>query len=801
MAVFDSDSLAKIKEEMLKARKARHRRLLVIVSNDFSRLVLGALEVLYELEKIYPKGTKGLYTYHMFFEDGVERKRLFEKGLSGNYEFEYVSYHMLDRILGRTYKIAVIDLLNNLEPNDIGRLMGVVEGGGLYLFLMPQFETLFKIVTRFQSNLVTAQYTIKDLRRFFEKRFVKKLMEHNGIAIYDADRGFFVKSFPPVKVKPYRPYELKVPQQSRIPRKVYKLALTQDQINVLDIMGNFYKKLDEGKLVFVLTADRGRGKSSAIGLALGGLAHKLRRAKGRTRIIVTAPNEANVQEVFKFAVRALEVFKHKVDVVEKEGFIVGLYAKGIDIEYLKPIVASKTKCDIIAVDEAASIHVPMLFSILKNHDKVVFSSTIHGYEGAGRGFSIRFLKRLKEMSGIQIYEYEMKEPIRYAGEDPIELWAFDTLLLDAEPAKLDEKDLKAILEKNVTYYKPDLEKFFLENEEELRQFFGIYIMAHYRNNPNDLGIMMDAPHHFVRALKTPSNKIVVSLELAEEGAMDEEIAKESARGAWIMGNIIPDRIIKHYKLVDFGRLKGVRIVRIATHPQAMRKGLGSEALKNLEEEAKNKGYDWVGAGFGVTRELLNFWVKNGYIPVHMSPERNPVSGEYSIIVLKPLNDTARKYVDVISWEFKRKLLGSLTEPYHDLDPETAKMILDVTPSKNVSLKMGLLQKARFLTYAWSDMTLENCMDVVSMVARHMFLSERKPELTDFQKKLLITKVLQAKSWRVACQELRIAPPIAMKEMKNIARKLSVTYLGVDNEESALEYFYLDIDKAIRGESR
>lgn len=800
MTVFVKEHLEEIREEILKAKKARHRRMLVIMSDDTPRLVIGALEVLQALKNVLGNEAKLVYAYHAFFEDGVERKRMFEKGIASMYQTEYVSYHVLDKILGKTYNAAVIDLLNNLEPNDIGRLMGVVEGGGLYILLMPSLDTLFKTITRFRSNLLTPQYTIKDLRTYFEKRFVKKLMEHSGIAVYDADRTVFIKRFPKEKIRSYKPSPISFPEKSKIPRKVFQLALTQDQVNVLTIMGNFYKKIEDKKIVFVLTADRGRGKSSAIGLALGGIAHKLRRAKGRCRIIVTAPNETNVQEVLRFAARALAVLKHKVDIEEKEEYIIGVYAKGIEIEYHKPLVASKAKCDIIAVDEAASIHVPMLFSILKNHNKIIYSSTVHGYEGAGRGFSVRFLKRLRNMDDVEIYEYEMSEPIRYASEDPIEKWAFDTLLLDAEPARLDETDLKYISEKKVEYYIPDLEKFFLEDEEELRQFFGIYIMAHYRNNPNDLGIMMDAPHHFVRALKLPSSKIVVSLELAEEGLMVEEIAKESAKGAWIMGNIIPDRIIKHYKLIDFGELKGIRIVRIATHPEVMGRGLGSLALKLLEEEARSKGYDWIGAGFGVTRELLNFWLKNGYTPVHMSPERNPVSGEYSIIVVKPLNEKSKGFIDIISWEFKKKVLGSLTEPYHDLNLESAKMILESTPTRDVELEMSTLQKARFLTYAWSDMTLENCVDVMSLLARHYFMSNKKPDLTDFQKKLLIAKVLQAKSWRVACNDLEVAPPIAMKEVKNIARKFSETYLGVKSEEEALRFFFLKLEDIIQEEA-
>ncbi len=793
-AVITSTAIDEIIKELKKAKVSRHRRIIVLIGDDDSRLITACLEILDAIYKHFRnKGAKLLYIYHAFYEDGTVRKRMFESTLTIPYVVEYIPYHETERVLGQTYSLAIVDLMNNIEPNDVGRISGIVEGGGLYIFLMPNFKTLMNIVTRFQSNLLTPQYDENSLRRFFEQRFINKLLEHNGIAIYDTEKKTFVKRFGRTRITRFRRHELVFPRKPKIPLKVFSLAITQDQVNVLSLLDEFYRKADE-KLVLVLTADRGRGKSSVIGLGLGGLAHKLRKAKGRCRVIVTSPSELNVQEVFRFAKIALETLGHEIRVEERGGRIIAIRSKAIDIEYYPPLHALKRRADIIAVDEAASLHVPMLFAILKRFDKIIYSSTIHGYEGAGRGFSVRFLGSLRKLSGIKILEYEMDEPIRYAKNDPIEKWIFNTLLLDAEPAELSEEDFTMVEQGEIEYYIPSLEKFFLENEEELRQFFGIYIMAHYRNNPNDLGIMMDAPHHFVRALRLKNGKIVVSLELAEEGPLLGKIAYESAKGAWIMGNIVPDRLIKHYKLIDFGKFKGIRVVRIATHPEVMRKGLGSKALEMLEEEFREKGYDWIGAGFGVTKELLNFWIKNGYIPVHMSPERNPVSGEYSVIVIKPLREEVYKYIEVIAWEFKKKILGSLPEPYHDLDPRTVIMLVKSTPKKKYLSNLSIFQIARFMSYAWGEMTLENCMDVMVELSKRYFFEKGDDELTILQKLLLITRVLQAKSWRVTCEELGISPPSAMEEVRKAAKILSRLFLDVASEKDAERFLYLSLER-------
>jgi len=778
---------------------SNHRRLIVLSGSRDEDLIEAAAHVLkaYVREAAPGRVLSMLYAYHAFYSDGVRRRELFDKvveEIDSRFNIEFIPYHESVRAMGATYDIAVLDLINNLEPNDLGKLVGVVRGGGILVFLTPPLSSWENVVTRFQELLLTHKYGVESLRHIFVRRFIKKLMEHDGIMIYDVDSHKLIKA-PRIfkEVKRFRGRTIVIPERTKFPKKVYGLALTQDQVNVLRVLEGLYSKLEKGeRLSIVITADRGRGKSCAVGIGIATLAHKLRRAKGRARIIVTAPNEANVQSLFQLVVKTLKTLRYNVDVEEKDGMMVGVKAKGIEIIYLTPLESVRRNADIIAVDEAAGLQVPMLYAIHRRFSKAIFSSTIHGYEGAGRGFSVRFLGLLRKDPSTIVIEYEMEEPIRYANDDPIERWLFDTLLLDAEPAPLNKEDLEFVDKMKVEYYVPRLEEFFLEKDDELRQFIGIYVMAHYRNNSNDLGMMMDAPHHTVRALRLPTGKIVTSIELAEEGEIPRDMAIELAKGAWIAGNIIPDRYIKHYRILGFGELIGWRIVRIATHPSVMRRGLGSYALKKVEEEASRRGYDWVGAGFGVNRELLRFWLKNDYVPIHISPDRNPVSGEYTVIVVKPLNETARKYVTRANKEFRIKLINSLHEPYHDLDIHVARMLLTSIDSAVIEgYKPNLtdVQIGRVITYAWGQMTVENCMDVVTELAKTYFYraANDRPQLSEIEELILIVRVLQAKSWKVSCQQLNVAPPYMMSELRNIIKKLATHFLGV-SERDFSKYF-------------
>ncbi len=766
----------------------RFRALIVISGSDPEFMgKLSARAILY-YERSYRKHTRdlrkeitvlqGLYVFHDEFPEAVYMKKVFEtlmEDKSRNTKIKYAVYEISERFLGSTFDILIMDLTKDLKPNDLGRLIGIVRGGGLIVLLIPKWDEWDNFMTIFKRNLTVPQFPSP--RHVFIKWVKRKLLEHDGIAIYDADNQRVLKNFNLLTEYVEERKKIEYPRESLFPRSVYEQALTQDQVKVIKLLEILYEKPKRGrKKVIIITADRGRGKSCAVGIGAVGLILLLSKIKPRVRVLVTAPAPSNVQSLMMLAKQTLDRHGLKYKEFRREGYTIELRGDRFSIEYWEPISIPRLRGDIVIVDEAAGISVPMLYRIWESYGRLVFSTTIHGYEGAGRGFSVRFMSRVKSDPKTVLYKYEMTEPIRYSSKDPIERWQFDTLLLDAEPAELEQEDLKYIEEKRFKYiaYDPGY-LFSSEGEEELRQLFGIYVLAHYRNEPDDLGMIADAPHHIVRAVKLPTGKIVCALQIAVEGPIERERAIELLKGGKIPGNIIPDRFLKHQRIMEFADTRGWRIVRIATHPDVQGKGIGTWALSQVLKEAREKGLDWVGAGFGVNEQLLKFWIKSGFYTVHISPDRNPVSGEYTVLVIHPLSNRVKEIIKVAVKEFKNKLLNSLAINYDDLEIEVARLMLEqgepAIAIDNVPRNLfTLIQVDRLWIYCQGPMTFEAAADLMSLIAKIYWLMPRdkRPRLTRAQEYILIGKALQGRSWEDMAHILRVKSKYIMEEARNIA---------------------------------
>ncbi|ABW01474.1 tRNA(Met) cytidine acetyltransferase TmcA [Caldivirga maquilingensis] len=759
--------------------KANHRRMVVLVGSSDDAVAESAVEVVKLFLDITGMGN-GIYLYQPEYGDARNRLRVFTDSM-GNIRFKPIPFKDTKLLLGQTLDYAVVDLFNDLKPNDIGRVGSVVRGGGIYVLLMPPVDKWLNSITKFQLKLITPPHKPEEIRQYLKSRFWRSLINGEGVSIYDTDESRFIKPPQPINVQEVSQTQLSIPSVKGKAIEVYKLAKTQDQVNVISMLEGMVN--EKGKVNAVIIADRGRGKSAAVGLAVSLIGHRLRRRRGVARIVVTAESPDNAETLMEFAKRGFEELGYDVEVSRTGSNIVGLSTRGIYVDYYKPypLMSLQRPIDLVVVDEAAMMPLPILYGIHNRFTRVIYSTTIHGYEGAGRGFSVRFLKYLRGRRGIRVLEYEMTEPIRYARDDPIERWLFKTFLLDAEPAHIDEDDLKLVNEGKVKYIAPSIEEFFFKDEEALRQFFGIYVQAHYRNEPDDLGMMMDAPHHIVRALTLENGKIVVSMELAEEGGLDDETINNMVLGFKPPGNIIPDRMVKYWKIPEFAKLRGWRIVRIATHPELQDKGLGSTALSMLENEAKVRGLDWVGVGFGVNAQLLRFWVKNGYLPIHISPERNPVSGEYSVLMIKPISDTAREAVYYANREFRIRLLSSLSGPYVGLEPDVALMLLTSSEPVAQSLELNLTsgQLNRLIAYAWGPMTYENTVDALIELFKAYFMRITRAgfRIPEIMEKGIIAKVFQSKTWSAAARELGVKPTVLMLGLRAVSRVLLVYFYG------------------------
>ena len=119
---------------------------------------------------------------------------------------------------------------------------------------------------------------------------------------------------------------------------------------------------------------------------------------------------------------------------------------------------------------------------------------------------------------------------------------------------------------------------------------GLYTSAHYKNSPNDLQMLSDAPAHSVFCLLSPSAEkdsdslpdILAVVQVALEGKVSRKsVEAQLARGHRSAGDMIPWTVSQQFGDSKFAGLSGARIVRIATHPSLQGMGYGSRAVELL----------------------------------------------------------------------------------------------------------------------------------------------------------------------------------------------------------------------------
>ena len=679
-------------------------------------------------------------------------------------------YDDSEKLLGTTWDAVIMDLNNQMRPNDLGLLVELVRGGGLVILVGPPRHEIDNWLTEFHQKSVTPPFELSKLARRFEKRMFSKTIGRTGVIYVDAENELILGDEPP----PPPPREITEPFGEMFPKELYEICLTNEQVSVLRNVENL---LGRRRWALVLRANRGRGKSAALGLVAAGLMATKKARRKIKDILITSPEPENVQTLFEFAAKGLEKLGIEFEVAERNGITAEIRTRFVKAFYRRPMSALNAKAGIALVDEAAGIPVPILIGLKKRFWRAIYSSTIHGYEGAGRGFLVRFLGRLRREFKRDLIELEMREPIRYASGDPVESWLYDVLLLDSEPAQLDEEELKLAPE-NCRYVELDRDYLFDSGEHVLRQLVGLYVLTHYRNRPNDIALLANAPHHSIRAILSPSGKVLAALHLCLEGELPDELLREIE--TLPKGHMIPGVVSRYYPhLKGFGKLKGVRIVRIAVHPNMWRKGFGSYALQKLCEEASEENYDWVGAGFGASPELLRFWFKNGFYPLAVGPMRNKVSGEFSVIVVKPLSAKAEKFVEEIGREFRLRFVNALSDPYFNMDMETAWLLLSKAPGRyKAKPEFRGSQRMRLESYLNQYVTYEGASDSIKCLVEAHFLtsSEKRINLDEKSEKLLITKVLQGRQWDQVAKLLKDRPENLMGLMRETIAKMADYYL-------------------------
>ncbi|CAN7938637.1 unnamed protein product, partial [Ixodes hexagonus] len=671
----------------------------------------------------------------------------------------YCYYHETHKILGNTYGMLVLQDFEAMTPNILARTIETIEGGGLVVLLLQSVQSLKQLYTLTMD--VHSRYRTEAHQEVvgrFNERFILSLSSCQTCLVVDDQLNILPVSTSAAAITPVtRTSEASTdgdPEASELSSLKASLQDTQP----LGVLIGCCSTCDQAQAVLkfvdaitektfrttvAVTAARGRGKSAALGLAVSAAV-----AFGYSNIFVTAPSPENLKTLFEFVLKGFDALKYEehqdYEVVqstnpEMNKAVVRVTVFHEDhrqvVQYVHPGDAHLLgQAELLVVDEAAAIPLPLVQKLMGPY-LIFLSSTINGYEGTGRSLSLKLIQQLrqqsatsagdnsKSVSGRVLHEVSLSESIRYKPGDHVERWLNQLLCLDASvppacgcpPPR--ECQLYPLLNSDTLF------SYHKASESFLQQVVSLYVASHYKNSPNDLQMLSDAPAHHLFVLLPPVEpnaaslpQVLCVLQVCYEGGISKSSVSDNfARGRRAHGDLIPWTVSQQFQDEEFAGLAGARIVRIATHPEYQRMGYGLRALEllteyyvgnipSLEEETRTletvqeptserleprqslpplllrlsekrpERLDYLGVSFGLTADLLKFWKKAGYVPVYLRQTPNDLTGEHSCIMLKCL-EAKVQWLPELWKDFRRRFLSLLGYQFRALKPATALSVL------------------------------------------------------------------------------------------------------------------------------
>jgi tRNA(Met) cytidine acetyltransferase len=399
------------------------------------------------------------------------------------------------------------------------------------------------------------------------------------------------------------------------------------------------------KRPLVLTADRGRGKTAALGKA----AAKLLQIRPLS-ILVTAPNAKSIEPLFRHLAIDLGVTYSQNSCAFNGG----------SITFIAPdeLLSGLPQCDLLLVDEAGALPLPTLMALTQNYHRMVFSTTVHGYEGCGRGFTLKFNKWLSE-NRPGFASMHLQQPIRWAEDDPVEQWLFDSFLFNAEISQHMSVDISTIKYEVISATR------LFETPELLNQAVALLVNAHYQTSPNDILQILDNPQLCLLMAHANKQCLGVVLFVHEEALAPSVIDAVQLGKARPKGQLFSTYIANHLGFREAASASSYRIMRITVHPVLQRKGIGRRLLEHVEQIAvSEKAY--VATSFGLTSDVLSFWISNKFIPLSFGTRKDAASGTYSLFLAKPLNESQHEWIKSASMTASLQVKSLLSSVYQPL---------------------------------------------------------------------------------------------------------------------------------------
>ena len=637
--------------------------------------------------------------------------------------FDAVAAKKAHQVLGQTYDVVVFNGRSGFDVDALGAVSGTIRGGGQLCLLMPPFAHWSTFADPVRTRFTAFGYSETDIKPRWFSHLQRSIAESTGVLMLD-QTGAVRGRLPRLQREPETDTELNDAD-----------CVTSDQVDAVEAV--IRAATGQRRKPAILISDRGRGKSAALGIAAARLLRQ-----GRGRIVVTGPQRETVTTLLDHAARLLPEARRSKN---------RLRWCNSSIEFLAPDRISDRTADdtMVMIDEAAAIPLPLLTAVVKNSSRLALATTVHGYEGTGRGFELRFGPLLSsQMRGER--RVTLITPVRWAAGDPLERFIFRALMLDAGATTSADRPI----DPTRGFHTERLDRHALvQNRNRLDQLFGLLVASHYRTRPSDLRYLLDAPGVSVYGVCCQSAIVGAAL-VVREGGLAADLARDVIRGRRRpRGHLLPVSIGTHLGIETAPQLTYQRIVRIAVRPELRRQGLGSRLINCIAKDAHQTGHDCLGVSFAADLELVDFWSKAAMQPIRLGVTQGKSSGANALLMLTGLTTAGEYLTRRAAHLFSRRLPDQLADPLRKADPSLVLCLL------NKGLKAKSPDPDELLTasaFAAGQRGYAECVAELVTVSYHLLTDQLAGPQDKTGALCLVLKVLQKRSWADCAAVLGLA---------------------------------------------
>jgi len=604
--------------------------------------------------------------------------------------------------LGEEYDGVIFDARDKFEPNALGIVSGVLCGGGMLIIFLPDAKQWLK----WNSNYITH---LKAL-----------LAEREGVYYID-ENSKVTEKFRCIAAREVKLESIQAP---------YKSIEQQETVDKLARLIS-----SKSDACAVLTSGRGRGKTSSLGLLVADLV-----ADATYKIIITSPRKSITEPFFKHLINQCPEAKEN-----RYGYEVNCSS----VEFVAPdaLLNNKSAADLLLIDEAAAIPLPMLKEILNNYRKVIFSTTTHGYEGTGRGFVLKFYKLLDDCRPNWL-KIELHQPIRWRKDDYLERWIEDVLFLNTKYTNVlnspkSPRDCQIEL----------VDRHLLVNDKnKISAIFSLLVSAHYRTSPADFQYLLDNENVRIYLLRH-TESILGVLVISEEGGFDKDLSSQIYRGERRpKGHLLAQTLCFHAGYESAAQLKYARVMRIAIHPDVQHQGLGSYFLQQVIEQERNYDVDVFGSSFSATLELLKFWKNAGLSVLRIGFSRDHVTASHAAVVGLSLSEQGAVLVNTLASKFERNLDAWQRGPLNLLADDIKRYLHSNIEYYDQSF--SILDSLDVNSFANNNRNYEACMPAINRLIKEYDIF---PDDMSRQEKDIITISCQyAGNWKKVAEKMDVS---------------------------------------------